>query len=116
MDFFLSSPLREWRLDTSFDSDGRRIHKGISGESCWQAVRSLGNGSSGAVWEERCMSESPQNAVRAVKQLRKQQSKFFEMSSRELEALTTFSDDRVLEVGASKRRTCWATLLLIDAV
>ncbi|KAI9367318.1 kinase-like domain-containing protein [Aspergillus egyptiacus] len=56
----------------------------------------LGNGSSATVWQERCVSGPSSNTVRAVKQLRKQHSSFLEMSRRELEALTTFSNSQIL--------------------
>ncbi|KAJ5520691.1 hypothetical protein N7463_001144 [Penicillium fimorum] len=60
--------------------------------NCKGVVRCLGNGSFGDVWEEHCVSGPSHNAIRAVKQLRKRQSKFPEMSRREIQALVTFSD------------------------
>lgn len=95
----MGSPLRGWRLETSYDDIGHRYHQRPSGDECWHAERLIGNGSFGDVWQERCVSGPSQNAIRAVKHLRKRQSKFLEMSRRELDALVTFSDSGALEVG-----------------
>ncbi|KAL2833011.1 hypothetical protein BDW59DRAFT_157152 [Aspergillus cavernicola] len=51
----MSSPLRDWMLDTTYDDTGHRYHQRPSRLECWQAVRCLGNGSFGDVWEERCL-------------------------------------------------------------
>jgi serine/threonine protein kinase len=101
MDPFMSDPLRGWRLETTYDDIGRRYHQRPSGAECWRAEQLIGNGTFGDVWQERCVSGTSQNAIRAVKHLHKRQSKFLEMSRRELDALVTFSDPDTLEVGVS---------------
>ncbi|KAJ5372058.1 kinase-like domain-containing protein [Penicillium concentricum] len=95
------SPLRGWRLETTYDDIGQRHHQLKSGAECWRTVKCLGNGSFGDVWEEHCVSGPSPNAIRAVKHLRKRQSKFLEMSKREIQALVTFSDSHTPEVGGA---------------
>ncbi|KAJ5669752.1 kinase-like domain-containing protein [Penicillium macrosclerotiorum] len=95
MDPFTSTPLRAWKLETNHDANGDRHHRLSAGSECWRAVRCLGSGSFGDVWQETCLSGPSQNAVRAVKCLGKRQAKFTEMSRRELEALITFSNSDI---------------------
>lgn len=98
MDAFSSSSLRGWKLETSYDDTGQRYHQRPSGNECWRPEKGIGNGTFGDVWEERCVSGPALNTIRAVKQLHKRQSKFLEMSRRELDALVTFSDSQTIEV------------------
>ncbi|RDW93378.1 uncharacterized protein DSM5745_00700 [Aspergillus mulundensis] len=97
MDPFIVSPLRQWKLETTYDNSGQRCHQQPSGDECWRPIKRLGNGSFGDVWQELCVSGPSQNAVRAVKHLHKRQAKSSEMSRRELDALVTFSDPKTAE-------------------
>lgn len=98
MDPFEGGSLRAWRLETKYDTDGQRHHQRPSGSDCWRIVKPLGSGAQGVVWQEQCLSEPSENALRVVKRLRKHQSKFSEMSRRELNALATFSNSHIPEV------------------
>ncbi|KAH8703900.1 kinase-like domain-containing protein [Talaromyces proteolyticus] len=91
MEQFMNWPLCNWRLQTTYDDNGDRCHQGSTGDESWHPVKRLGSGSFGDVWQERCTSGPSQNGVRAVKHLHKRQTKFLEMSQRELDALDTFS-------------------------
>lgn len=99
MDQFVNGSLRTWRLETQHDVNGDRHHQRSTGPESWRAIRQIGHGTFGEVWQERCLSGPSQNAFRAVKHIPKRQSTFAEVSRRELEALTTFSDSRIPEVG-----------------
>ncbi|RDW93024.1 uncharacterized protein DSM5745_00346 [Aspergillus mulundensis] len=87
-----TSLLPERRLETTFDSTGDRHHGLGSDKECWRAIRTVGEGSFGSVWQESCISGPSKGAVRAVKHLHKRQARFLELSERELNALVTFSD------------------------
>lgn len=68
MDLFLDGPLRTWRLETQLDVNGGRHHQLSTGSENWRAVRRIGDGSFGDVWQERYLSGPSQTAFRAVKQ------------------------------------------------
>ncbi|KAL2823709.1 hypothetical protein BDW59DRAFT_163076 [Aspergillus cavernicola] len=82
-----------WKQPTN----AHRYHQRLSGDECWRPVKHLGHGSFGDVWQETCVSGPSENAVRVVKHLHKRQSRFLEMSRRELDALVAFSDAQVAE-------------------
>lgn len=103
MDSFESNPLRGWRLETGYDANGDRLHQRPSGSERWRAVRCLGKGSFGDIWQEHCISGPSKDAIRAVKRLSKRQSTFSEMSRRELNALVTFSNSHIPEVQQAER-------------
>ncbi|KAL4860897.1 kinase-like domain-containing protein [Aspergillus spectabilis] len=92
MESFRNHPLRDWKLETTYNGAGDRYHRRSTSEGeTWRPIKPLGSGLFGDVWQERCTAGPSQNTVRAVKQLHKQHAKFLEMSQRELEALITFS-------------------------
>lgn len=91
--------LQDWRLETRHDANGDRHHQRLAGPECWRPVQRLGSGTFGDVWQEQCLSGPSKKDVRAVKRLDKRQARFSEMSRRELEALTTFSNSNIPEVG-----------------
>ncbi|QMW44319.1 hypothetical protein G4B11_007739 [Aspergillus flavus] len=90
MEAFGEFPLRDWKLQTT-KSNGDWYHARSTGIESWRPVKSLGSGSFGEVWQERCTSGPSPSSFRAVKHLQKRQAKFLEMSQRELNALVTFS-------------------------
>ncbi|KAI0440564.1 kinase-like domain-containing protein [Xylaria telfairii] len=91
MDLILTTLLQPWRLEAR-KKDGDWYHDLQSGTECWKLVKHLGSGTFGDVSQERCVSASSQNTVRAVKRINKRQAHFSQSSRRELEALITFSD------------------------
>ncbi|KHE80685.1 kinase-like protein [Neurospora crassa] len=84
MDATFSDDLHDWKIATRF-KHGMRYHDLPRGTQCWKPVEKLGEGTCGEVWKEQCLSgtSSSSSIFRAVK--------------REIKALTTFSDDRVVE-------------------
>ncbi|EGO57469.1 hypothetical protein NEUTE1DRAFT_42121 [Neurospora tetrasperma FGSC 2508] len=82
-----------------------RYHDLPRGTQCWKPVEKLGEGTCGEVWKEQCLSgtSSSSSIFRAVKILPKRKGSFAKSSRREIKALTTFSDDRVVDVQSTKR-------------
>jgi len=92
----LNDNLRSWRLDTRQEVNGDWSHYIFaSGVECWRPVGRIGGGTFGEVWQEQCLSGPHINELRAVKHISKRQAQFITSSQRELEALVTFSHDRV---------------------
>ena len=99
--------IQEWKLETEFLSPGERRHAVPRSGTflgwlrkttvTWRHVKHLGHGGYGEVWKEECISGPLKRSVRAVKQIRKTDSR---APQRELEALTMFSDPDVTEVSS----------------
>lgn len=103
MDVTFSDDLHDWKIATRFE-DGMRYHDLPRGTQCWKPVEKLGEGTCGEVWKEQCLSgtSSSSSIFRAVKYLPKRKGSFAKSSRREIKALTTFSDDRVVEVSSQQ--------------
>ncbi|KAJ5662462.1 uncharacterized protein N7477_010078 [Penicillium maclennaniae] len=92
MNPFTNGSLQAWCLEPRQNANINRQHRLPSDSECWEKQEVIGSGSFGEVWRERCVSGLSEGALRAVKRIRVQQSNFSEMSRRELDALTAFSD------------------------
>lgn len=99
MDPSSSTSLSDWKLDVRFE-DGKRYHDMPEGTHCWEQVERLGEGTCGEVWKEQCLSDnfSSSSVFRAVKHIDKRRGRWTHTSKREIKALTTFSDNNVVEV------------------
>ncbi|KAK3340143.1 kinase-like domain-containing protein [Neurospora tetraspora] len=105
MDPSSSTSLSDWKLDVRFE-DGKRYHDMPEGTHCWEQVERLGEGTCGEVWKEQCLSDnfSSSSVFRAVKHIDKRRGRWTHTSKREIKALTTFSDNNVVEVSLEATR------------
>lgn len=89
-----SKTLYDWELDVEF-KNGKRCHHVDNRDQCWKQVEKLGEGTCGEVWKEQCVPDKASSSVvfRAVKHIDKRPGRWTQASMREIEALTTFSNE-----------------------
>lgn len=98
MEALVNGPLTDWKLETRIDANDDRYHEHVHGTERWRPLKPLGDGASGDVWQETCVSARGRNIFRAVKRIRRFDGQFSNMLKREIETLIAFSNPDVPEV------------------
>jgi len=78
--------------DSLGTSARRRV---VQTEETWERQRKIGSGTFGVVWLEKCITGPPKNTLRAVKQIRMEESSTMADYHRELTTIAKFSKAKV---------------------
>jgi hypothetical protein len=109
----LTDLVLDYKIETVFFAEGSQTRhvrtlgsstrrQQLRVEEMWQRQRVLGQGAYGTVWLERCVEGRDKNAVRAVKEIKKDQTVAPSNLHRELEAIFKFSHEKVSLTGRGR--------------
>ena len=82
-------------IQTQYVSNPHEGQRRARVQQIWQRSKELGRGSFGVVWLEECAEGHDKGQVRAVKEIRKDQTNASSNYNQELEAIAKFSQERV---------------------